>query len=1026
MVEFVAYSFLPKNVQLLNISQTVKYIDIDVIRNFLRSENVTRQFYPCDILVHRPFIEKYFPKEILETVGYRNGGFSAEGQRMKIFYHGRDMENFLLKSMSYLGSHNNLGVSKTAAYDTILWNYRNRYEKRFLYTKTMLGWIQAVAISASNLNNRAFETGSISYFLKKKEVMVDEDCMMMEFDITELRALSNDFKRRIRQRLEEEASRLAYSRNATRPAESTQKLPTTLDTTSARLRIAKERQDKTTERPIIPSERSLQDAQRQRSDFVLSQNSGDPNSQSDKTSQNGPVLNVQLDKSLQDQNETVGSENIVRRFHLCNVKTHRPFIEKYFPREILEKLYIKHGGFSAEQQRMKIFFQGRDMEHFLLRSISYPGSHNNLGVSKTAAYDKQEVIVDPRHQNQQFFDQLMNVLPKPDDDQESLQLKELISNFTSTVGQDVLGEKLKESLHVIKITVDACKQIMNELSICQPIVRTTVFPKSHIRVFSFRYERFILEFEAIRCWLGASFSKLSLEFSRESGIYRTIPYRDLIDKIGTDPTNIEFVFVTVPRTSRGPIPIPTFEGRFAEFSPDILRSLISEMISSKLIFHDFDRDNWPALKKMFSEVLNKMDSKEGTPCFVDCSKSNEIREWWTRALDKVFHEKTLKLIDTSYKPVMIHNPVKKWKLSKAFPGMEAHVAQLETVSYYSTSEMFECIEKCQMSHLTNKHIPKLFEFFHQQKSCKIINQDCEFCMKKRYDYMEKTYAEYEKKKKEKGPPFLNDIENTTWACLSIKVGSQVAFLLQKQEVIIDPRHQNQQFFDQLINVLPKPDDNQESVQLKELINNFTSTTGYDVLNEKLKDSMHVIKITVDACKQIMNELSICQPIVRTNVFPKSHIRVFSFGYERFVLEFEAIRCWIGASFSKSSMEFSRESGIYRTTPYRDLINKIGTDSASALGEVRDCGLAKRKQHINSTTSRLANAINGSSRMLRPKTSTVSSSSVDSKTAITHPPSAKETVQEPRRQKAAEQQSIKARKDYIVTNHESAHVFHVHN
>ncbi|PIC25375.1 hypothetical protein B9Z55_018331 [Caenorhabditis nigoni] len=66
------------------------------------------------------------------------------------------------------------------------------------------------------------------------------------------------------------------------------------------------------------------------------------------------------------------------------------------------------------------------------------------------------------------------------------------------------------------------------------------------------------------------------------------------------------------------------------------------MISSRLLIHGCKRGMWPALEKLFHDLLKESDSKEDNPFFMDTSEVEEVHEWWSSTLDKEFKKKILK------------------------------------------------------------------------------------------------------------------------------------------------------------------------------------------------------------------------------------------------------------------------------------------------------------------------------------------------------------------------------------------------
>ncbi|CAO4378503.1 unnamed protein product [Caenorhabditis nigoni] len=207
---------------------------------------------------------------------------------------------------------------------------------------------------------------------------------------------------------------------------------------------------------------------------------------------------------------------------------------------------------------------------------------------------------------------------------------------------DELNTKCSDSLYLIHANVRGCCELMEELSICQPGIRSKVHWKKHIRIFQYGNQRFAFEFEVIRYLKGGMNLESCMDTSRKTGIYGTISYRELINIYETDPRNTEYIFIDLPCTSRRPIPVPTFEDRYAEFGPDVLFFELTAMISSRLLFHGCKRGMWPALEKLFHDLLEESDSKEDNPFFMDTSEVEEVHEWWSSTLDKEFKKKQLK------------------------------------------------------------------------------------------------------------------------------------------------------------------------------------------------------------------------------------------------------------------------------------------------------------------------------------------------------------------------------------------------
>ncbi|PIC25374.1 hypothetical protein B9Z55_018330 [Caenorhabditis nigoni] len=83
--------------------------------------------------------------------------------------------------------------------------------------------------------------------------------------------------------------------------------------------------------------------------------------------------------------------------------------------------------------------------------------------------------------------------------------------------------------------------------------------------------------------------------------------------------------------------------------------------------------------------------------------------------------------------------------------------------------------------------------------------------------------------------------------------------------------------------LPKPADEDEKFQIDKIIRSFTAKMKPDELNTKCSDSLYLIHANVRGCCELMEELSICQPGIRSKVHWKKHIRIFQYGNQRFAL-----------------------------------------------------------------------------------------------------------------------------------------------
>ncbi|PIC22723.1 hypothetical protein B9Z55_016677 [Caenorhabditis nigoni] len=313
---------------------------------------------------------------------------------------------------------------------------------------------------------------------------------------------------------------------------------------------------------------------------------------------------------------------------------------------------------------------------------------------------------------------------------------------------DELKEKISDILTTIKVTVEECMEMIKGLDICQTVTRPSLQMKNHVRVFSYGYHQFVFKYEVNRFLRRNTSLAKCMDDIRKTGIYETVGYLDLITEFGTDPSGIEYVFIELPRTSRRPVPVPTFEGRYAEFGPDFLLFQLADIISARLLFHGFETEKWDTFKGLINELLINIDPKKEMPCFVDTSKIEAVQDWMALSLDGNFKKKPLKILKSQYRPVMITQAIDAWKLATVFPDIIAYVNERQYHhGYYSLCQMFEDLEKSQLSLLMNKHIPELAKYFHSQKSCRVTNEDCEICEEQLIVHIEKTMATYDEKKK---------------------------------------------------------------------------------------------------------------------------------------------------------------------------------------------------------------------------------------------------------------------------------------